>query len=97
MVGDAGARADLRFVVRHDHAVVQVVGVGVDVGVVGDGAAGVDDDLAAVVEQDVFVDGAVVFHRQVVAEGNLDAVEDFYVLAAMLEDVAREHVAHAKA
>ncbi len=61
-------RADLGFLVGDDHAVVQIVGVRIDVGVIGDRTALMDDDLAAIVEQNVFVDGAIVFDRQVVAE-----------------------------
>ncbi len=87
MVGDACLRTNLRFGIGHDHAVVEVVLVRVHVGVVGDGASSVDDDLAPVVQQCVFVDGAVVFDRQVVTEGELHAVEDLYVLAQVLEDV----------
>ncbi len=50
--------------------------------------------LAAVVEQNVLVDGAIVFDRQVVAEGKLNAVKDLDVVAAMFEYVAGQHGAH---
>src|SRR5882724_8513072 len=68
VVGDARARADLGLGVVDDHAVVQIVVVRVDVGVVGDRRALVDDDFAAIVEQNVFVYGAVVLDGEVVAE-----------------------------
>ena len=77
--------------------VVDVVGVRVDVGVVGDAGAFVEDDLAAVVEQDVLVDGAGVLDGEVVAVGELDVVEDFDVLAEVPEDVAAQHAAEAEA
>ena len=64
------------------------MGVGVDIGVVGDTGALVEDDLSAVVEHDVFVDGAGVFDGEVVAVGELDVVEDFDVLAEVTEDAA---------
>ena len=53
--------------------------------------------LAAVVEHDVFVDGAPVVDGEVVAVGELDVVEDFDVLAEVAEDVAAEHAAEAEA
>src|SRR5205807_1822466 len=55
-----------------------------------------DDELAPVIQQNVLVDGAVVFHRQVVAETDFYPMENLYVLAAMLEDVARQHAPHAE-
>src|SRR6266567_1789320 len=76
---------------------VDVMGVGVDVGVVGDAGALVENDLATVVEHDVFVDGAPVADGEIVAVGELDVVEDFYVLAEVAEDVAAEHAAEAEA
>ena len=53
-----------------------------------------DDDFAAVIEQNIFVDGAVVFDCQVVAEGEFHSVKNFHVTAAMLENVAGKHGAH---
>ena len=53
-----------------------------------------DDNFAAVVEQDVFVDGAVVFDREVIAKRKFHAMKYFDVAAAMLENVARKHGTH---
>jgi len=88
MIGDASLGADLGFVIADDHAVVEIVCVRVDVGVIGDRRSFVNDDLPAVVEQNVFVNGAIVLDRQVVAEGKLHAVKNLNVTAAMLENVA---------
>src|SRR6266568_6570702 len=60
VIGDASLGPDFGLVIVHDHAVIQIVGVGVNVGVVGDGTAFMYDDLSAIVEQHVFMDGAVV-------------------------------------
>src|ERR1700740_2367886 len=95
MVGNAGLGANLGTLIRDNHAIVQVVSMGVNVRVVRDGAAFVDDDLATIIEQHIFVDGAVVLHRQVVAKGKLDAVEKFDVLTDVFEDMTREHGANA--
>src|SRR5579864_4132805 len=97
MVSDAREGAEFGALHVDDHAVVQIVLVGVDIGIVGDRGTLVDDELAAVIEQNVLVDGAVVLDGEVVAVGNLDAVEDLDVLAAVLEDVARDHGAEAEA
>jgi len=56
-----------------------------------------DDDLAAIVEENIFMDDAVVFNGQVVSERDFHAVEYLYVHAAMFEDVTGEHGAHPKA
>src|SRR5678815_5424491 len=53
-----------------------------------------NDDLPAVVEQNVFVDGAIVFDRQVVTEGKFHAVKDFDVVAAMPEHMPGQHGAY---
>ncbi len=47
-----------------------------------------NDDFAAIIQQDIFVDRAVVFDRQVVAERELDPVKQSYVLADVLEERA---------
>jgi hypothetical protein len=52
----------------------------VNVGIVGDAGTFVQDDLAAIVEQDVLVDGAGVFDGEVVAVGELDVVKDLTCL-----------------
>src|ERR1700679_1716082 len=97
VIGDAGVRAEFGDLVGDVGLVVDVVGVGVDVGEIGDAGAFVEDDLAAVVEHNVFMDGAAVFDGEVVAVGELDVVEDFDVLAEVAEDVAAKHAAEAKA
>src|SRR5579859_6868813 len=97
MIGDACARADFRLRIGHDHAVVEVVLVGVHVGVVGNGAALMDHDFAPVIEQNVLVNHAVVFDREVVSVGDFHAVEDLYVFADVLENVTGQHVTHAVA
>jgi hypothetical protein len=97
VIRDAGARPELSHLVGDVRLVVDVVGVRVDVGVVGDAGSFVQDDLAAIVEQDVLVDGAGVFDGEVVAVGELDVVEDFDVLAEVPEDVAAKHAAEAEA
>ena len=56
----------------------------------------VQDDLSAVVEQDILVDGAVVLDGEVVAVGELHVVEDLHAFADVLEDVAAEHAAEAE-
>src|SRR6266566_3018817 len=55
-----------------------------------------NNELAAVVQQNVFVNCAIVFHREVVAEGDFHAVENLHVLAAMLEYMTSEHSAHSE-
>ncbi len=62
-----------------------------------DAGALVEDDLAPVIEHDIFVDGAGVFDGEVVAVGELDVVEDFDVLAEVAEDVPAKHAAEAEA
>src|SRR4051812_12758404 len=49
VISDAGLGADLRARVLDDHSVIEVVIMRVDVGVIGNRAALVDDELAAVV------------------------------------------------
>src|SRR5438874_9790077 len=56
-----------------------------------------NDDLSAIVEENIFMDDAVVFNGQVVSERDFHAVEYLYVHAAMFEDVTGEHGAHPKA
>src|SRR3984885_594290 len=96
MIGYAGVGAEFGALVGDVSLVVDVVGVRVDVGEVGDASAFVENDLAAIVEHDVFVDGAGIFDGEVVAVGELDVVEDFDVLAEMAEDVTTEHAAEAE-
>jgi len=74
-----------------------IVGVGENGGVFRDRRAFTDDELAAVVEQDVVVDDDVVFEGEVVAEGELDAVVNLDVGADAFEDVLAEHGAKAEA
>src|SRR5260370_20912310 len=76
VIGHAGSRTELRGPVGDVCLLVDVVGVAVDVGVVGDAGAVVEDDLSAVIEQDVLVDRSVVPGGEVVAEGELHVVED---------------------
>src|SRR6059058_1946931 len=56
-----------------------------------------NDNFSAIIEENIFMDDAVVFDCQVVAERDFHAVEYLYVLAAMFEDVTGEHGAHPKA
>jgi ribose 5-phosphate isomerase len=51
VVGNARLGANLCFVVANNHAVIEIVGVRIDIGVVGDGTAFMNDDFAAIVEQ----------------------------------------------
>src|ERR1700682_3516946 len=88
MVSDACLGADLRLVIADDHAVVEIVSVRVDVGVIGNRRSFMNDDLSPVIEQNVLVNGAIVFDGQVVTEGKLHAVKDFDVVAAMFEYMA---------
>ena len=83
MIRNPCLRPDFRFVIADDHSVVQIMGMRVHVGVVGDGTARVDDEFAAVVEQNLFVNGAIVFNGEAVAECDLDAVEKFNIIAAV--------------
>ena len=53
-----------------------------------------NNDLATVVEQDVFVDGAIVLNREIVSKRHFHSVEYLYVLPAMLEDVPSQHGPH---
>ena len=48
MVGDARLGPDLGFGVGNNHAIVQIVLMGVDVGVIRDGGTLVDDDFTAI-------------------------------------------------
>ena len=50
-----------------------------------------DDDLSAVVEQNVLVNGAIVPDGQVVTEREFHPVKDLHVFPAMLEDVPSQH------
>ena len=68
VVGDPGAVADDRAAACDTLDVLDVVGMRVDVRVVGDRHVVADDDLAAVVEQDVAVDRGAVADGDVVAE-----------------------------
>src|ERR1700733_800635 len=70
--------------------------MGVHRSIVGDGSTLADDELAAVVEHHEFVNGAIIFDREVVTETELDPVEDLYVLADVFEDVLGQHLAKAK-
>src|SRR5258708_23696280 len=94
MVSDACLAADLRLVIADDHPVIEIVRVRVDVGVVGNRRSFMNNDLSAVIEQNVLVNGAIVFDRQVVTEGKLHAVKDFDVVAAMFENMAAPHGTH---
>jgi hypothetical protein len=96
-VGDSGVGADFGTAVLDDAGLDGIVGVGKDSGVLGNGGALADDELAAIVEEDVVVDDDVVFKGEVVAEGELDAVVDLYVFADAFEDVLAEHGAQAEA
>src|SRR5512144_210651 len=97
VIGDAGARPDLRLSVGYDHSVIQVMVVGIDVGVIGNRAAFVDHDFAPVVQQDVFVDYAIVFNGQVVAVGNFHAMKNLHVFTNVFEHMFGNHGAHPKA
>ena len=68
MIRDPRLGSDFRLVIANDHAVVEIMGMGINISVVGDGTASVNDELAAIIQQNVFVDGAIVLDRQVVAE-----------------------------
>ena len=67
----------------------------VNICVIGDGASLANDELAAVVEENIFVDDAVVLDREVVAERNFNSVKELHILAKRLEHVFGDHVAHA--
>jgi len=56
------------FVIADYHAIVQIVGVGVDIGVIGDRRSFVNDDFSSVIEKHVFVNGAVVLDGQVCSQ-----------------------------
>ena len=96
MIGNARLGANLGFLVVDDHAIVEVVGVRVHVGIVRNRRTLVNDDFAAIIQQHVFVDGAVVFDGQVVAKRNFHPVKNLHVLSAVLEYMAGQHGAHAK-
>src|SRR5579872_2097363 len=95
VVGNPCLRAYFCLCVGHDHSIVKVMLMGIYVGVIRDGAAGMDHDFTAIVEQDVLMDYAVVFHRQVISKGDFDPVKDLYVLTDMFEDMAAKHGSHA--
>jgi hypothetical protein len=88
VVGDSRAWPQFGGLVRYVGLMVDVVGMAVNIRVVGDAGPIVEDDLAAVVEQDILVDGAVIPNGEVVAVGELNVVEDFDSLAHMPEDMA---------
>ena len=90
-------RPDLSLCIGDDHAVIQIMFMRIDIGVVGDRRAFMNDHLATVIEQHVFVDGAVVFDGQVVTIRDFHAVEYLHVLPNMFQHMLREHGAHAKA
>src|SRR4051812_43347446 len=96
MISYARSRADLRPGIAHNHSIVEVVRVGIDIGVIGNRRAFTNNDFTAIIEQDVFVNYAVVLNGKVVAERDLNPVKDLHVLATMFEDVAGDHVAHAE-
>ena len=87
VIGNAGAWANLRLPVGHDHSVIQVVIMGINVGVIGNRAVFMNDDFASIVQQHVLVDRAVIFDGQVVAVRNFNAVKDLYVFSDVLEHV----------
>src|SRR6266508_4395571 len=97
MVRDAHAVADDGPAERDVVDILNGMGVGVDVGVVGDRNVVAEDDFAPVVDQHVPVNRHTVADGEVVAEGELHLVEDADVLAAVLEDPLREHRPHLRA
>src|SRR6202789_43977 len=96
VVGDAGARSQLGLLIGDIRLHIDVVGVRINVGIVRDAGPLVQDDLAAIVKQNILVDGAVVADGEGVAVGELDVVEDLDVLAQMAKDVATQHAAKAE-
>src|SRR5947209_11056456 len=87
VVSHASARTDFSFLISDDHAVIQIVGVSVNVCIVGDRTSGMNDEFTPVIKQNIFVDSAIIFHRQVVTESDFNSVKNFYILAAKLEYV----------
>src|ERR1051326_8442968 len=92
VIGDPGARADLRFTVGNDHSVIQVVIVGIDVGIIGNRAVFVNNDFAPIIQQHVLVDRAVILDGQVVAVRNLNAVKDLHILPDVFQHMIAKHV-----
>src|SRR6516165_4859266 len=91
VIGNASHRSDLGFLVVDDHAVIEVMGMGIDIGIVGDRRAGMDDDFTAIIEQNILVNRTVVFDRQIVAIRDFDPVEDLHIAPAVLENMAGQH------
>ncbi len=89
--------ADFCLAVFNQRTVNRIVCVRVDSYKIRDGRAFFDDDFAAVIKDRVTMNHAVVFNGEVVAEGELDAVKDFYIFADVLEDVLAQHGTKTKA
>ena len=87
---------NLSLMVGNNHAIVQIMRMRINIGIVGNRTAFMNDDFATIIKQNIFVDGAIVFNCQVVPIRNFHSVKNFNVLATVLEDVLRKHGAHAE-
>src|SRR5262249_27788588 len=83
-IRDASLWSDLCFLIGDNHGIVEIVRVRVNVGIIGYGSPLTDDDFATVIKQDIFVDHAIVFDGEVIAETDLNAMKDLDVLSEML-------------
>src|SRR6478752_7387343 len=96
MIGNTSPRANLGLVIADDHAVIEIMGVGIHIGIVGNGTAFMNDDLAPIIQEHVLVNCAIIFDRQVVAKRKFHSMKYLYVLTAKFEDVTGQHCAHAE-
>ena len=81
VIGEPRSGANLRFSILNHSGVDRIMRMRVNGRVVRNRCALLDDQLATIVEHDVFVDDAVVLDRKVVAITELDSVKDLHVLA----------------
>src|SRR6266481_8142845 len=91
VIRNAGIRTDFCFSIAYDHAVVEIMIVRIDIGVIGDGAAAMNNDFSAVVQQNMPMDHAIIFHGQIVSKGKFYPMEDFYILADVFKNMPGKH------
>lgn len=93
MVRNAGSRAEFRGLVGDIRLRIDVVRMAVNVRVIRNARACMQDDFGAIVEQNIFMNGAAIFDGEVVAVGEFDVVKDFDAFAKMFKNMPPQHAA----
>src|SRR5581483_671886 len=61
MISNASPWTNFGLVIANDHAIIEIVRMSVNIGIIGDRAALMNNQLATIVEQNVFMNSAIVF------------------------------------